>query len=166
MVIAIWHQQFFSVIRYFQKYRKYKPCIMISQSKDGDIISNIASRCGWTPVRGSSSRGGIGALKNIIKTLRHSRLAVHVVDGPKGPMGKIKPGLIHLARTSNAAIVPFSVSCDRAWFFNSWDRFMLPKPFAKVILKFGKLIKIDRDDDDIDNQVKLIEKIMLPELKL
>ena len=139
---------------------------MISQSKDGEIVAGIAKRTGWHPVRGSSSKGGMEALKKMISHLKKNKLAAHIVDGPKGPSGIAKPGVIRLAHGANAIIVPFSVSAEKAWHFNSWDKFLLPKPFSKVILRFGEMIKFDRvkDREIFESQRMRLEEVMLPAL--
>ena len=168
VLLCTWHQQFFSAIRHFQNYKVFNPIIMISQSSDGKIVAGVAKRSGWNTVRGSSSKGGREALKKMITNLKESKLAVHIVDGPKGPSGKVKAGIIRLAHVTNAVIVPFFVSAEKAWYFNSWDKFLLPKPFAKVRLGFGKMIKFDRvkDEKSFEKQRKQLEDIMLPELKI
>jgi lysophospholipid acyltransferase (LPLAT)-like uncharacterized protein len=140
---------------------------MISKSRDGDFIAGIAQRSGWYPVRGSSSKDGDKALGTMIERLKKTGLAGHVVDGPRGPVGKVKTGLIRLAHAADAVIVPFSVSAERAWHFNSWDRFMLPKPFSRVTLRFGDIIRLDPAEtpEDVERQRHQVEKIMLPDLK-
>jgi len=141
---------------------------MISQSKDGEIVAKMALHNGWNAVRGSSSKGGMEALKKMITNLKKNKLAAHIVDGPKGPSGIVKPGVIRLAHATHAVIVPFSVSADKAWYFNSWDKFLLPKPFSKVILRFGDMIKFDRvkDREIFERQRMRLEEIMLPALKV
>lgn len=139
---------------------------MISQSKDGELVAKMALRNGWNPVRGSSSKGGMGALKKMITNLKEKKLAAHIIDGPKGPSGIVKAGVIRLAHAANAVIVPLSVSAEKAWFFNSWDKFLLPKPFSKVFLRFGEMIKFDRvrDRESFEKQRKQLEEMMLPVL--
>ncbi|HNR52081.1 MAG: hypothetical protein BWZ01_02467 [Deltaproteobacteria bacterium ADurb.BinA179] len=143
-IICCWHQQFFSAIRHFRTYRHYRPSLMISRSFDGEIIAGVASRTGWDVVRGSSSRGGRDALTEMVEKLRQKKVAAHIVDGPRGPAGKVKAGIIRLAQLGGAVIAPFYARADRAWFFNSWDRFMIPKPFARVTLRFGDLFEVPR----------------------
>ncbi len=168
VLLCTWHQQFFSAICHFQNYKVFNPSIMISQSSDGEIVAGVAERTGWNTVRGSSSRDGRGALKKMIANLKESKLAAHVVDGPRGPSGKVKVGVIRLAHATDAVIVPFSVSAEKAWYFNSWDKFLLPKPYTKVLLHFGKIIKFDRvkDREIFEEQRKQLEEIMLPTLKI
>jgi len=167
VLLCIWHQQFFSAIRYFKKYQKYNPSLMISRSKDGEIIAGVAKRTGWHPVRGSSSRGGSEALHGMIDRLKTSRLSGHVVDGPRGPAGIVKSGVIRMAHTTGAMVVPFFTSADNAWYMNSWDKFMIPKPFAKVTLRFGEMIKLDpsENNEDFEKQRLHLEKIMRSELR-
>jgi lysophospholipid acyltransferase (LPLAT)-like uncharacterized protein len=167
VLLCVWHQQFFSAIRHFRNYRDLKPALMISKSLDGEIIAGVAERTGWHAVRGSSSRGGSEALKEMIDHLKQSRFAAHIVDGPLGPAGEVKPGVIRLAHNADAAIIPFYTSADRAWYFNSWDSFFIPKPFAKVTLSFGKMIKFDPTEDPklFENQRSYLEQIMVPELR-
>ena len=166
ILLCVWHQQFFATIRYFDSYRVYRPSIMISQSQDGELIAGIAKKCGWFPVRGSSSKGGGQALKMLIEKLRETGLAAHIVDGPRGLAGNVKDGAIHLAQATGAVIVPFYVSADRAWYFNSWDRFFVPKPFARVTLSFGNMIKLSftENQDELEKQRQYLENIMLPSL--
>lgn len=168
VLLCAYHQQFFSAIRYFKRYRFYSPGIMISKSRDGGIISSVAERTGWYPIRGSSSKGGAEGLSLMIKHLTRYRLAAHIVDGPLGPAGKVKAGAIRLAQAANAVIVPFYVHADRAWYFKSWDKFLLPKPFAKVVLKFGDMIQCNfvEDRNEFELQRQSLENTMFREYDL
>jgi lysophospholipid acyltransferase (LPLAT)-like uncharacterized protein len=167
VLLCTWHQQFFAAIRHFQNYRDHRPGLIISRSKDGEIIAGVASRSGWEPVRGSSSRGGLKAMVDLIEKLRQTRLAGHIVDGPQGPASVIKNGLIWIAHAADAVIVPFYIFADRAWYFKSWDRFMLPKPFSRVRLRFGEMIRLAATDDEAEFEAQRVqvEKIMLQGLQ-
>ncbi len=166
VLLCTWHQQFFSMISYSAKYIKYRPSIMISRSSDGSIIASVARRIGWNTVRGSSSRGGFTALRSMIKELRKSKLAMHIADGPTGPAGNIKAGVIQLAHAAGAAIVPYYTSADRAWYFNSWDRYFVPKPFAKVTISFGDIMKLEKakTPDEYEHQRLHLQMVMEPKL--
>lgn len=166
ILLCGWHQQIFPTLAYFDRFREFSPSLMISQSNDGDIGAGICRRAGWRPIRGSSSKGGLKALKRMIRELRSSRLAGHVVDGPRGPAGNVKPGTITLAIAARAVIVPVSISADRAWFFNSWDRFMLPKPFAGIQIRFGEMIHLDGSGEKTDLEAwrRRLESVMKPDL--
>jgi lysophospholipid acyltransferase (LPLAT)-like uncharacterized protein len=163
VLLCAWHQHFFGAIRHFQSYRNYKPGLMISKSKDGHIIAEVARRSGWEPIRGSSSRGGLEAMLKMIEKLKKARLAGHIVDGPRGPAGEIKAGVIRISHAADAAIVPFYIQADKAWYFNSWDHFMLPKPFSKVILRFDEMIKFPATTDTkrFESQRRQLQETML-----
>ncbi len=168
VLLCAWHQQFFAAIRHFQTYRRFNPTIMISRSNDGSMIAGVAERTGWHTVRGSSSKGGKTALRDVIASLNRSNLAAHIVDGPRGPSGKVKAGVIRLAHQTGSVIVPFSVSAENGWHFNSWDKFLLPKPFSKVHLRFGEILRFEKTKDParFERQRARLEKIMLPGLVL
>jgi len=164
VLLCAWHQQFFSAIRPFKRYAKYRPALMISRSRDGAIIAAVANQTGWKTVRGSSSRGGKSALRSMIRHLEVSNMAGHILDGPTGPMGTVKAGVIRLAHTTQAAIVPFSVSARQALYFDSWDRFMLPLPFSRVTLRFGDPVRFSatNDPEAFERQRARLEAMMTP----
>ncbi len=141
-IAAIWHQRIFLVLTYARRFGEYAPAVMISQSRDGDMIADVARLLNFRPVRGSSSRGGREALATIIADLAEHPFAVHAVDGPRGPRGVIKAGLISMAQLSGTPIVPVAISVNRAWVLNSWDRFLIPKPFSTVCVRWGPRIAV------------------------
>ncbi len=140
LIYISWHQRFFPGITFFATRKPI--AIMISQSRDGEFISRIVKMLGWEPVRGSSSRGGPEALAKLTKLARSGYRIGHIVDGPKGPFGIIKPGLLKIAQTTGLPIVPAIMSAEKKWIFNSWDRFMIPKFFSRVIIGFGKPVYV------------------------
>ena len=163
VVLASWHQRFFGGC-YLPIILKRPISMMISQSRDGDFVADVSKKIGWIPVRGSSSRGGKNALREMIDTVMKIQLAGHIVDGPTGPPHIIKPGLISLAQQSEAAICPAYILYENAWTFNSWDRFMVPKPFSRVLIRFEPLQSIPEKMDSeeferirLDIEQKMIE---------
>ena len=162
VILCTWHQQFVAVIRHFKTYARFNPGLMISQSKDGDLISGVANKTGWHSPRGSSSKGGREALTEMIDHLRTYGFGAHILDGPRGPFGVVKPGILKMAHSTGAFIVPFHVSAQRAWFFKSWDRFMLPKPFSRVRLVFGRPLQFQpsSSDADFEQQRQYLETLM------
>lgn len=166
VLLCAWHQQFFSAISHFKTYSDFNPGLMISQSKDGDLISGVANRSGWHTPRGSSSRGGRKAMGAMIDHLKTHGFGAHILDGPTGPIGRVKAGVIKMALEADAVVVPLYTSAENAWFFNSWDRFMLPKPFSQVSITFGQEIRLESGDskDDFENQRLFLEKTMRPGL--
>jgi lysophospholipid acyltransferase (LPLAT)-like uncharacterized protein len=168
VLLCGWHQQFFAGIRYFIKYKKYQPALMSSKSLDGQIAAGVAKRAGCYTVWGSSSNSASAALKEMIRRLKDSCFALHILDGPRGPAGVVKAGAIAIAHGAGAVIVPGVVIADRAWYFQSWDRFMIPKPFARVTIKFFPRIELPSvmDKAEYENQRKKLEMIMQPYLHL
>ncbi|MFC1515291.1 lysophospholipid acyltransferase family protein [Thermodesulfobacteriota bacterium] len=151
-IYAAWHQRLFAGIAPLAKRKPIS--IMISQSRDGEYIARIIDMLGWRPVRGSSSRGGREALKEIISLTRQGYRIVHIVDGPQGPPGVIKPGLIKIAQHSGMPILFGTTSAEKKWVCNSWDRFIVPKPFSRVIIRFGDEIHIPRNLGKVDFEKK------------
>ncbi|OQB76659.1 MAG: hypothetical protein BWX92_01584 [Deltaproteobacteria bacterium ADurb.Bin135] len=146
IIYASWHQRFFPGITFFATRRPI--AILISQSRDGEFIAHIVNILGWKAVRGSSSRGGGEGLQQLKELSRSGYKIGHIVDGPKGPFGEVKPGLLRIAQVSGMAIVPTITSSDRHWMFRSWDRFMVPKPFSRVLIRFGEPMYIPSDLDE------------------
>jgi len=168
IILCLWHQQIFMAIKYSKKYRSFRPSVMISKSRDGEMITKVIQKAGWTAVRGSSSKGGREALKELIDKVKQNGLAAHILDGPQGPPGEVKSGIIHLAQTTGAMVVPVFVYPEKAWYLKSWDRFMLPKPFSTIRIHFGDMIcfPVTTDERERENQRKYLEDIMRPCLKL
>jgi lysophospholipid acyltransferase (LPLAT)-like uncharacterized protein len=152
LIVAVWHQRFLPALAYVTKFRNFEPIVMISQSKDGELAARLAQRLGLVPVRGSSTRGGETALAAILKALKRNPAVIHIVDGPTGPKGVVKPGLISMAQISGAVILPVFVSADRAWIMGSWDRFLVPKPFCEVTIEWGQPLVVPRDLDPAGNE--------------
>jgi lysophospholipid acyltransferase (LPLAT)-like uncharacterized protein len=155
LIYASWHQRFFPGITFFARRRPI--AIMISPSKDGEVMARIVNILGWKAVRGSSTHGGSGALAELKSLARQGYRIGHIVDGPKGPFGKVKPGLISMAMVTGLPIVPTITSSEKRWTFSSWDRFMVPKPFSRVVIRFGGPIPVPSDlDGDAFERVRLL----------
>lgn len=168
MIAAIWHQRIFIVMPYAIRFQRFRPSVMISQSRDGDIIADIYGRLKFRPVRGSSSRGGKEALAAMIEDLEKNQLAVHVLDGPRGPRAVVKAGIVVLAQSSGVPIFPVYISVDRAWVLNSWDRTLIPKPFSRVIVRWDDPIYVPKDLNSADFELmrKYIEQRMVENQRL
>ncbi len=163
LIYASWHQRFFPGITFFAKRRPI--AIMISQSKDGEFMSRIVDILGWLPVRGSSSRGGSEGLKRLKDLGTKGYKVGHIVDGPKGPFGVVKPGLITIASYTGLPILPTITSSENKWVFRSWDKFMVPKPFSRVIIRFGDPIYVPSElDAETFEQKRLLVEQRLGEL--
>lgn len=132
-----WHRGAIFALYYFGN---VNPAIMISRSRDGEYLARYLKIMGGVPVRGSSSRGGLAALKEMADYLLAApgRYGATVADGPRGPRYEAKGGMISLAMKTGLPLVPLMWSAKRVWVLkNTWDRTMIPKPFAKVVLSGG-----------------------------
>jgi lysophospholipid acyltransferase (LPLAT)-like uncharacterized protein len=121
---------------------------LISQHRDGEYIARIAAGWGFHPIRGSSSRGGTAALRELVREVKHGRSLAITPDGPRGPRERMKPGALVLAQLTGAPVVPAASGCQRAWWFGSWDRFLVPKPFSTVRVAYGESMRVPRDLDE------------------
>lgn len=163
LVYASWHQRFFPGITFFSTRKPI--AIIISKSRDGEMAARAVDILGWKPVRGSSSKGGKEAMEEIKSLAKKGYKVGHIVDGPQGPFGIIKPGMIRIAQYASLPIVPTITSAQHRWVFNSWDRFMVPKPFSKVIIRFGKAIVVPKDlDPESFEQIRLKVETRLEDL--
>jgi len=129
---TFWHD---SILMPTFRYRHLRPRvrIMISQHRDGQLIAETAERLGYIAVRGSSTRGGLEAMRQLIQGSRESQIVV-TPDGPRGPRRIMQPGPIYLASRAGVPIVALGVAYERAWRAKSWDRFEVPRPFTRAIL--------------------------------
>lgn len=166
VLLCLWHQHLFG-LSWFDSFRYLHPAVMISLSSDGEPFARAGQHAGWKTIRGSSSRGGSKALKAMIRHMRKHRLGLHILDGPRGPIGVAKPGVVQIARMTGAYIVPIEVKANRAWTFNSWDRFFLPKPFSRVTVNFGDPIPPsgEKDAKAMETTRRQLETTMRPSLK-
>ncbi|HEX6590175.1 MAG TPA: lysophospholipid acyltransferase family protein [Longimicrobiales bacterium] len=116
---------------------------LISLSKDGEYIARVVEGWDFRVVRGSSSRGGQRALAELIRHARAGRSLAITPDGPRGPRQKMKPGILLAAQRARIPVVPATAACTRAWWFEGWDRFLVPKPFSRVVIEFGEPVLLD-----------------------
>lgn len=147
-IFVMWHEQ---VIACMNGHRNTEPYLALaSRSKDGDYAAFVAKKMGFTPVRGSSNKkrqdkGGKEAMALYVEKLKEGLCGGLTVDGPKGPRHKCKPGAVIMAKLTGAPILPVVAVANRYWEFNSWDKFKIPKPFAKIIMCYGEPIQVEAD---------------------
>jgi lysophospholipid acyltransferase (LPLAT)-like uncharacterized protein len=134
-VLALWHGQLFPLAWVV---RDMGLLVLVSEHRDGEIITRILENLGYTMIRGSSTRGGARALAEMIRALKSGRSIAITPDGPKGPARVFSPGAAVAAQRAEVPVFPLYCSVSSAWRFNSWDRFMIPKPFARVVVHLGE----------------------------
>lgn len=135
VIYATWHGRMLVSI-YFHRGQGIR--VMVSQHRDGELIARVVKRLGYEPVRGSTSRGGVGALKEML-AMAHDGVDLAITpDGPRGPRCQVQPGVVYLARVTGRPIIPLTTGSNKKRFFSSWDRFLLPWPFSRCVLIYGK----------------------------
>lgn len=131
-IYAFWHR---SLLVSAHRFRRRNIAILISRSFDGELIARTVERLGFRAIRGSSSRGGPTALKQMAEAYRQGHICALTVDGPRGPAMIAQRGAVQLAQLVGAEwLGAFYALPDRAWTLSTWDRFLIPKPFARVLL--------------------------------
>jgi lysophospholipid acyltransferase (LPLAT)-like uncharacterized protein len=133
-IYAFWHQCLFTAS---YRYRDRGIAVLISRSFDGELIARVVERLGYRPVRGSSSRGAVAGLLEMGRELEAGHAVAFTVDGPRGPRFVAKPGPVLLARTQGAPLRALHFAARSAWRLNSWDGFVIPKPFSRVVLRMS-----------------------------
>ncbi len=136
---ALWHNRLlllpFVIKRYLPQRRG---AALISASGDGALLADLVARFDFEVVRGSSSRQGASAIRQLADVIANGKDVVMTPDGPRGPAYELDQGIIFLAQQSGAEVVPINMEYSSCWRLKSWDRFILPRPFSKVCVIFGK----------------------------
>lgn len=150
VVAGSWHRHSIFLFYFFRNLGSR--AIMISRSMDGELTARIAKRLGYTPIRGSSSKGGgkaLHAMMDFLNTSEEKRLCGTPVDGPKGPHRKMKKGMLALAKETGAVFIPMTCSGNRVITLKrAWDKTILPKPFSQVVVDFDEPVLIPKDVTD------------------
>ena len=129
-------------------WRKLGIAVMVSRSFDGEYIARIIEKFGFVAVRGSSSRGGSAALREMRKELERGAAVAFTIDGPRGPKYVAKPGPVLLARSSGLPMAAFYVALSDAWVLKTWDEFMIPKPFSKALARLSAKVQVPAQAND------------------
>lgn len=154
IIYAVWHnQQLFLLYPY--KGRKIAP--LISLSKDGEYIARLLPKFGMKAVRGSTSKGGARALIHLLHAAREGYCPMLTPDGPRGPIYKVQPGILFLAKKTGFPIMPVGTALSRKFTVGSWDRMRIPLPFGKTALTYGKAVYV-KDDNDMDRAAVELEE--------
>ena len=144
-IVPFWHYSIFYTLHHL---RRYPGVALVSASRDGEYIARIAERLNFATVRGSSHRQGVQALKKLLRAMKEGRHVGIVADGSQGPARVLQPGAVYLATKTGAPIFPMVWAADRCKIFNSWDRTVLPMPFSRIVLRYGKPFTIPGNLDD------------------
>jgi hypothetical protein len=141
IIAAFWHQRL--LMMPFLPHQG-KVGMMISQHRDGEFIARAVKYFGIDSLRGSTTRGGAGALRGMVRFFKSGGNLAITPDGPQGPRHRVQSGVVELARLTSAPIVPVAYAASRKKVFNTWDRFILPLPFSRIVYIWGEPIFIPR----------------------
>jgi lysophospholipid acyltransferase (LPLAT)-like uncharacterized protein len=141
-IYCFWHQCVLPCTMYF---RRSVAVILISRSFDGELITRILQMFGYGAVRGSSSRSAREGLLGLKTVIESGRTAIFTADGPRGPIFQTKMGPIKLAQLTGAPIGAFHLQPEKAWVMNSWDRFLVPKPFTRICVSWAQWTYVPAD---------------------
>jgi lysophospholipid acyltransferase (LPLAT)-like uncharacterized protein len=145
LIFAHWHRDELALVHFVPSYRI---ATMTSTSRDGQLMDYVIRKLGGATSKGSSTRGGATALKGLTRLMQAGYNASMAVDGPRGPIYKVKPGVFELSQLAGAWIAPTGVAISSSFVFQkSWNKARLPKPFARIIVSFGKITRIKSDEE-------------------
>jgi lysophospholipid acyltransferase (LPLAT)-like uncharacterized protein len=161
VIYALWHGRMLLIPAIYE--RRRSPWIMTSLSRDGELVGRVMRGFGFRPVRGSTTRGGIAALREQVRLLRRGEEVGVLPDGPRGPRHVAHPGIILLAKLSQAPIIPMSFGAFPRRLLSSWDEFLVPLPFAHAVVLFGEAIWVpaDAERDTLEAKRKLVEERLM-----
>ncbi|HID96126.1 MAG TPA: DUF374 domain-containing protein [Candidatus Latescibacteria bacterium] len=156
LIYALWHGRMFVPI---YSMRNRGITVLASEHRDGELISRVLERLGYNVVRGSTTSGGKKALKKMLTMAKGKKTFAFTPDGPRGPRAKVQPGVVFLAQHTGLPILPIAGAAKKARIFKSWDRFLLPMPFSKCSVVFGKPFWVRKGEDLKKSCQKLEEKL-------
>lgn len=144
-IYTFWHEHIFLGTYFF---RGRRIVVMTSRSLDGEYIARFIQRFGYGAARGSSTRGGVGALVEMARLVRAGCPAGFSIDGPRGPRRVAKMGAVLLAKKTGQPILPLAVEAERFWRLRSWDRLQIPKPFTRATVRLAPPVRVPADADE------------------
>ena len=157
-IYAFWHDQLLICPLTWQSEFEIK--VLISKHRDGDIIARLISKLGFKAIRGSThksgktkNKGGLTSARQMIKSLKNGISIGISPDGPKGPRHKVSDGILSISRLSNSSILPVGIGFKKKWVLNTWDKFIIPKPFNQITIIWGEPLPALKNEKSI-NQIK------------
>ncbi|MBR9989961.1 MAG: lysophospholipid acyltransferase family protein [Gemmatimonadetes bacterium] len=157
VIFALWHGR---LLPLGFLHRGQDVVCLASRSADGEYITRILQHWGFSVVRGSSSSGGDTAFRDLVRVVRAGRSVAVTPDGPRGPRERLKPGVLQLAQLTGVPLVPLAAAASRSWWFVSWDRFLVPQPFARLHVAYGDPVFVPRESADLGELTAKIESTL------
>ncbi len=156
-VMAFWHGRILPATYYF---RRRGIVVITSENFDGEWIARIIERFGFGTARGSTSRGGLKAMLQLVRDMEDGKPTGFTLDGPRGPARVAQPGAIWLAQRTGNPVLPFHLEASSHWTMKSWDRTQIPKPFSTVALAIGEPLEVapDASDEQLESSRQELER--------
>ncbi len=155
-ILAFWHRH---LLLMPYAYRGSRISVLVSQSKDGELIARTVARLGIDSSRGSSSRGGIAGMRTLLRKAAGDWDIAFTPDGPRGPLREVQPGVILAAAATGLPIQPVAIAASRARLLRSWDRFVVPLPFSTVHFVYGAPLGVPRRGDTVEAAIELKRRL-------
>ncbi len=155
-ILVTWHGRYMVCIDHFRGHGYH---MLVSLSKDGDLQSEFLRATGLKPVRGSTGRRGVAATREVVDALKGGGVLAFTPDGPRGPAEIAQPGVAYFAQRSGRPIIPAGISAYPRWQLSTWDKHLIPKPFAQVRWIYGEPIFVGPDDNLDEVAVRVTEAI-------
>lgn len=158
---AFWHgKQLLPVLSLTREPHQTKQAVLVSPSRDGEILTTCLKKLGYEVMRGSSRQNNIGALSQMVRKLKDGYSLGFGIDGPIGPIYKVKPGMTHLAQKFGIGIIPIGSAFSRKWVIHkAWDKFEIPKPFSKAVIYLGRPLTVPKSAELEDINLQLEQAI-------
>lgn len=146
LLVAAWHNRILALPLCYQWLcaGRRPLTVLTSPSRDGGLLEALVAQFGIGAVRGSSSKRGGAALRELVSEIKQGRDVIITPDGPRGPRYELHPGVVYLAQLAQVPIMPVQVEYSDYWELGSWDRFRIPKPYARVKVRFLELTTVPR----------------------
>jgi len=162
-IFAFWHNRILLMPYIYERFCPGRRMLMlVSRSRDGEFITRIMNRFGIDGVRGSSSKGGSGALREMVRELekRPARDIGITPDGPRGPKSRVQDGVLAISQASGKPIIPVTTHLSRKWELPSWDRFQIPQPGSLCRLVVGPVVRAPQKGEEFETDRRKLENVL------
>jgi len=156
-IFVLWHSQLLPLV---YRHRNEGNVMLVSRHRDGAYLADLAVRWGYKSIRGSTRRGGEVGLLGIVRALQGGATVGITPDGPRGPPERVQPGAVAAAQHAGTPLLPISARPSSAWRLRSWDRFLVPRPFATIHVAYGAPISVAPGKDNLRRGMDEVERAL------
>lgn len=156
-IFVLWHSR---ILPLLALHKREGVVLLISRHRDGEYLADLAENWGYRSVRGSTRRGGEVGLLGIVRALQDGAIVAMTPDGPRGPAGRVQPGVVAAAQHAGVPIVAVGARASSAWYLRSWDRMCIPKPFAAIAVEYSAPIHIAVGKEGLRAGIAAVERAL------